>query len=40
MNKLAEEEMNEIDKLRKGKVGKIWETKKRIIGGKKGAMQA
>ena len=36
----AEEEMNEIDKLRNGKVGKIWEAKKRIVGGKKGAIQA
>ena len=36
----AEEEMNEIDKLRNGKVGKIWEAKKRIVGGKKGTIQA
>ena len=36
----AEEEINEIDKLRNGKVGKIWEAKKRIVGGKKGAIQA
>ena len=32
--------MKEIDQLRNGKVGKIWEVKKRIIGGKKGNMQA
>ena len=38
--KRAEEEIKEIDKLRNGKVGKIWEVKKRIIGGKKATMQA
>ena len=32
--------MKEIDKLQNGKVGKIWEVKKRIIGGKKALMQA
>ena len=31
--------MEEIDRLRNGKVGKIWEVKKRIIGGKKANMQ-
>ena len=36
----VEEEMKEIDKLRNGKVGKIWEVKKRIIAGKKANMQA
>ena len=36
----VEKEMKEIDHLRNGKVGKIWEVKKRIIGGKKANMQA
>ena len=36
---IAEKELKEIDHLRKGKVGKIWEVKKRIVGGKKANMQ-
>ena len=32
---IAEKELKEIDHLRNGKVGKIWEVKKRIVGGKK-----
>ena len=39
-NKRAEEEMTEIYHLRNGRVGKIWEVKKRIIGGKKATLQA
>ena len=37
---IAEHELNEIDKAKIGKVGKVWEIKKRIMGGKKGAMEA
>ena len=36
----AEKEMKEIDKIVNGKVGKVWEIKKKIIGGKKAVMEA
>ena len=38
--KVAENELSEIGKTKSGKVGKVWEIKKRILGGKKGAMEA
>ena len=36
----AENELKEIVKTNTGKVGKVWEIKKRILGGKKGAMES
>ena len=39
LEKIAEEEIEEIRKLKNGKVGQIWELRKRILGGKKAAME-
>ena len=36
----AEEEMKEVDKSINGRVGNIWEMKKKIIGGEKSVMEA
>ena len=35
----ADEEIEEIKKLKISKVGKIWEMKKKIVGGKKASME-
>ena len=37
---IVEKEMAVIDKLRNGKVGKIWEVRKKVLGGKNTMMQA
>ena len=36
----AEKEMKEVDRTVHGRVGKVWEMKKRIIGGNKSCMEA
>ena len=36
----AEAEINEIEKVKGGKVGKVWEIKKKVIGGKKDTIKA
>ena len=36
----AEDEMKDVEKEVVGRVGRVWEMKKRIIGGKKAAMEA
>ena len=36
----ADAEINEIERTKGGKVGKVWEIKKKVIGGKKAAIEA
>ena len=38
--KRAEDELNKIKEIGKSKVGKIWEIKKKVVGGKKATMEA